>query len=125
MKQIIFLFLFFIMPNSWATESEAIEAYTAAKQGEAIIIDVREEHEVKAGMLDQARWYPLSWATQRKDWIKQVRELAAGKKIYLHCRSGGRSEQFLQMLKSQGIPAVNIGGFEKLKSIIPLKGAVR
>jgi adenylyltransferase/sulfurtransferase len=42
--------------------------------------------------------------------IEDVRRLAAGKKLYVHCKLGGRSAKALIALGRHGIEGVNVAG---------------
>ena len=42
--------------------------------------------------------------------IEQIRELARGKKLYVHCKMGGRSAKALIALGRHGIEGVNVAG---------------
>jgi adenylyltransferase/sulfurtransferase len=42
--------------------------------------------------------------------IERVRELAAGKQLYVHCKLGGRSAKALIALKRHGIEGINVAG---------------
>jgi len=97
-------------------------AYEQASKGKAVIIDVRESDEIKSGMINKAKWFPLSKIEQDKEWKKDFLKLTKNKKIYLHCRSGKRSEKVKKILNSQGIASENLGGYEELKNILPLSG---
>lgn len=82
-------------------------------QDKAVVIDVREPSEVKEGMLLSAKHIPLGQINSR---ATEIEKLGRGKKIYLYCRSGNRSQQAEELLKSKGIKASNIGGYEELKA---------
>ena len=42
--------------------------------------------------------------------LDQVRALAQGKRLFVHCKLGGRSARAVQMLASHGIDAINVEG---------------
>ena len=42
--------------------------------------------------------------------IYQIRDLAAGKKLYVHCKLGGRSAKALIALWRHGIEGINVSG---------------
>lgn len=91
------------------------ESYDEVLAGKAIMIDVREPDEVKAGMIDKALSVPLSkMQASPAETTKEVKSLAAGKQIYVYCRSGRRSQIFADKLKESDITAVNLGGYEDL-----------
>lgn len=56
----------------------------------AVLVDVREEKEWKAGHLERARLIPLSRMKTKKGLEEAVAKLPRKSPIYVHCRSGGR-----------------------------------
>ena len=119
MKKIFTTILTLLSLNALAVTPK--EAYQMAKEDKAVIVDVREQDEVKEGMIDQAHWFPLSKIKQNKNWKKDFEKMADGKQIFLYCRSGNRSGQVQEILKKEGILSENIGGYEKLKTELPVK----
>lgn len=95
------------------------EAYAMVKEDQAVMIDVREEDEIKSGMIDKALWFPKSKIDGDKDWLKDFQAMVGDKKIFLYCRSGARSQKVLNILKTNGISSENLGGYESLKKEIP------
>lgn len=120
MKKIIALLLSFFSLNSIAA-TDPKTAYSMVQKNEAVIIDVREENELKAGMIKDAKWFPLSKVTNDNNWKEDFKKLTEGKKIFLHCRSGARSEKVLNILKQNGIESENLGGYETLKHELPIR----
>lgn len=90
-----------------------------AGQGKAVFVDVREEDEIKQGMIEKATWFPLSQMSTSGDWQKDLKALAQEKKIFLYCRTGKRSAKAQSILKANGIGSENIGGYESLKNELP------
>lgn len=118
MKKLIAMILTTLSLNAFSTEPKA--AYDMVQRGEAVIIDVREEDEIKSGMIKNAKWFPLSKMTKDQTWKEDFKKLAGDKTIFLHCRSGARSEKAMNILKEKGIKSENIGGYETLKNILPV-----
>lgn len=118
MKKIIAMILALIVMHASAGTPPK-EAYKLAKEGKAIMIDVREKQEIEEGMIDIAVWFPLSKITSSADWEKDFIKTTNGKAIFLYCRSGNRSEKVKTILKENGIESENIGGYEKLKLELP------
>lgn len=114
MKKLIAVFLSLFSLNSMAG-TDPKTAYSMVQKNEAVLIDVREEDEVKAGMIKDAKWFPMSKINNDKNWKEDFVKLAAGKKIFLHCRSGNRSGKVMDILKQNSIDSENLGGYEKLK----------
>ena len=94
-------------------------AYSMVQDNKAVIIDVREEDEIKSGMIKDAIWFPMSKVLNDKDWKEDFNKIVDRKKIFLHCRTGRRSEKVMKTLKKNGIESENIGGYEDLKKILP------
>ena len=63
-----------------------------------------------AGALDHEDAQSLTVVRVYYDDIEQVRELAAGKRLYAHCKLGGRSAKALIALKREGIDGINVSG---------------
>ena len=119
MKTLSALLFILLSFNTFATDPKT--AYALVQKNEAVMIDVREEDEVQSGMVKDARWFPLSKIENDKNWKKEFTKLTDDKKIFLYCRSGRRSEKVLNILKEAGIESKNIGGFETLKTILPVR----
>lgn len=119
MKKIIALFLSLLSLNSVAGIDPKM-AYEQVKKGDAVLIDVREADEIKSGMIKDALWFPMSKITAGYDWKGEFQEMTKGKKIYLHCRSGARSEKVMNILKQNGIDSENLGGYITLKNVLPI-----
>lgn len=99
------------------------EAYKEMKDGKAIILDVREKSEVDEGIIKGAEWVPLSAMEKSpSQTIKKVSELSEGKTIYVYCRSGRRSQTFIDKMETSDLTGKNLGGFEDLvKAGLPVK----
>jgi rhodanese-related sulfurtransferase len=117
-KLLALLFILFSF-NTFAADPKT--AYSLSQKNEAVMIDVREEDEIQSGMVKGAKWFPLSKIENDKNWKKEFTKLAGDKKIFLYCRSGRRSEKVLNILKDVGIESKNIGGYETLKTILPVE----
>lgn len=119
MKKLIAL-IFTIFSVSAISATDPQSAYKMTQKGEAVIIDVREEDEINSGMIKDAKWFPLSKILNEKNWKEDFGKIVGNKKIFLHCKSGKRSEKAMNILKDNNIPAENIGGYEFLKNTLPL-----
>lgn len=119
MKKLIAIILTALSLNAFSTDPKT--AYDMVQKGEAVIIDVREEDEIKSGMIKNAKWFPLSKITKDKTWKEDFKQIVEDKTIFLHCRSGARSEKAMNILKENGITSENIGGYESLKKILPVR----
>lgn len=81
----------------------AAEAVDLMHQG-AILLDVREDDEWRAGHAPQAVHIPLGLLGQ------QVGQLDASKPIVIICRSGRRSDHAAGALRNAGYDAYNFSG---------------
>ncbi|MEK9631149.1 MAG: molybdopterin-synthase adenylyltransferase MoeB [Synechococcus sp.] len=74
-----------------------------------VLIDVRMPQEAEIATIPGAVLVPLD-QIENGTAIEQVRELAAGKRLYAHCKLGGRSAKALIALKREGIEGINVSG---------------
>ena len=74
-----------------------------------VLIDVRMPQEAEIATIPGAVLVPLD-QIENGTAIEQVRELAAGKRLYAHCKLGGRSAKALIALKREGIEGINVAG---------------
>ncbi|MFE7115434.1 rhodanese-like domain-containing protein [Streptomyces sp. NPDC057654] len=84
------------------------EVDAASVPSDGFLLDVRENDEWAAGHAEGALHIPMS------DFVGRYGELTEqapeGGKVYVICRSGGRSAQVAQYLLQQGLDAVNVAG---------------
>jgi phage shock protein E len=94
------------------------EAHALVSENKAILVDVREEHElVESGMAAGAQWMPTSMMDEDEPrWKEFKAALPKDKKVVLYCRSGQRSGRVAEFLKDEGFDAVNGGGFKDWKT---------
>lgn len=92
--------------------------------GKAVLLDVREESEWKAGRLKDAKHLALSELKKGVASEKLKQTLPPGKIVYLHCGSGVRCLNAGDLLKKQGYDVRPLkdgyqdlleAGFEKAK----------
>ena len=74
-----------------------------------VLMDVRMPQEAEIATIPGAVLVPLD-QIENGTAIEQVRELAAGKRLYAHCKLGGRSAKALIALKREGIEGINVSG---------------
>jgi rhodanese-related sulfurtransferase len=80
-------------------------AELAARRAEgAVLIDVRESHELVAASLSGVHHIPLGDVVERSD------EIDATGTVYVICARGARSAKAVQHYRSLGIDAVNVAG---------------
>lgn len=77
----------------------------------AIIIDVRTPGEFQGGHINGSKNIPLNTIGNQIDSIKKL-----NKPVIACCASGMRSTQATSILKSNGIEAMNGGGWSSLQS---------
>lgn len=93
---------------------EFMARYRAAQPDSTVMLDVRNNDEVAAGMLPDAVHIPLGELSAR------LSELDRKKEIYLYCRSGNRTQMAFDVLKQAGFENVICsvqGGYELLKTL--------
>jgi adenylyltransferase/sulfurtransferase len=74
-----------------------------------VLIDVRNPPEVEIAAIPGSTLIPLD-QIESGSAIERVRELVAGKQLYVHCKLGGRSAKALIALKRHGIEGINVAG---------------
>ncbi|PWC03409.1 rhodanese-like domain-containing protein [Agromyces badenianii] len=71
---------------------------------DAVILDVREPHELVQARIEGTIDIPLG------ELVERVAEVPGDTTVFVLCHAGGRSAQAAQYLEAQGIDAVNIDG---------------
>lgn len=84
------------------TGSPSLEEGLAKMEKNGVLLDVRTPGEYQSGHLPGAINIPL-------DQIQSA-QLPQGRPLYVYCRSGARSGQACQWLRSAGYQAENLGG---------------
>lgn len=85
-------------------EIPAAEALDAAQSADAVLIDVREQHEWDRGHSPLARLLPMSAIDDR------VGELPKDERLLIVCHSGQRSARVAAALDAAGYDAVSVAG---------------
>jgi rhodanese-related sulfurtransferase len=81
----------------------------------AVLVDVREENEIKSGMIQGALWLPLSGLKAGSLPDSLAKSLAdKSKPLLIYCRSGARSARAALLLGEMGYQTKNIGGYDTL-----------
>ena len=80
------------------------------RNGEALLVDVREPGEWTAGVAQSAKLLSFSDLTGARTQWKPFLAGAAGREIFLYCASGRRSGLAARILVSEGVRATNTGG---------------
>ena len=76
---------------------------------DVLLLDVRNPPEAEIATIPGAVLVPLD-QIESGAALEQVRELAAGKRLFAHCKLGGRSAKALIALKREGINGINVAG---------------
>ncbi len=71
---------------------------------DAVILDVREPHELAQARIDGTLDIPLG------ELVERLGEVPRDTTVYVICHVGGRSAQATRYLEAQGVDAVNIEG---------------
>lgn len=85
-------------------EVTPIEVEMAAGQSDTVIIDVREDEEVAAGMIEGALHIPLQQIPEA------ISSLDQSKEYILVCRSGRRSLNAARYMEEEGFNVANMVG---------------
>ena len=81
-----------------------LNAFAAAHQDGALVLDVREPREYVDGHVPGARLIPLAQVLARSG------ELPTGEPVFVVCASGNRSKSATDWLRSAGIDAMSVSG---------------
>ena len=79
-----------------------LQATALMSHDDAVVLDVREDREVAAGMLPNAVHIPLGQLEQRLDELERYRD----RKLLVYCRSGHRSQRAAARLRKAGFEEV-------------------
>jgi adenylyltransferase/sulfurtransferase len=74
-----------------------------------LLLDVRNPNEAEIAVIPGSVLVPLD-RIESGEVIEDVRRLAAGRNLYVHCKLGGRSAKALIALGRHGIEGVNVEG---------------
>jgi len=72
------------------------------KEGDCVLLDVRERSEFESSHIPLAILMPVSELERRQE------ELDPEKKVVLYCRSGNRSKRAADLLASKGFKDINV-----------------
>jgi adenylyltransferase/sulfurtransferase len=98
-------------------EAAAVDAITVTElktlleedAANLVLLDVRNPPEAEIAVIPGAVLIPLH-QIESGEAIEEVRELVAGKTLYVHCKMGGRSAKALIALRRHGIEGINVSG---------------
>lgn len=107
----VFFALRFFLRSATRRDLPVAEAARRIAAGQAILIDVREPAEWRAGVASPAYLCPLSDLREsRRKWRHVLADLR-GKQALLYCASGARSTLAARALRAEGIDALNLGTY--------------
>ena len=86
-----------------------LKALLDGDAGDLALVDVRNPAEAEIVVIPSAVLIPLS-TIESGEAIDQVRSLAEGRRLFVHCKLGMRSAKAVQMLAEHGIFAINVTG---------------
>ena len=86
-----------------------LKALLDGDRSDLALIDVRNPPEAEIARIEGAELIPLD-QIENGTAVERVRQLAAGKTLYVHCKMGGRSAKALIALKRHGIEGINVSG---------------
>lgn len=101
----------------------AQETAGLVERGEAVLVDVREERELRGGMAAPAIWIPTSEiGRDGPAWRAFVEAQPKDRTLVFYCAVGGRSQYAATMLAEKGYRTANLGGFsEWQRAGLPVK----
>ena len=107
----------FCQPESIEVESplipsiSVIELKTLLDEGaeDLVLLDVRSPSEADVAVIGGSILIPLA-AIESGEALEQVRQLTEGRRLFVHCKLGGRSLRALQALAGHGIQGTNVEG---------------
>jgi adenylyltransferase/sulfurtransferase len=86
-----------------------LQTLLAGDTSALVLLDVRNPPEVEIAAIPGALLIPLD-RIESGEAVEEVRRLAEGKTLYVHCKMGGRSAKALIALARHGIEGVNVAG---------------
>ena len=86
-----------------------LEVLLAGDRSGLVLLDVRNPPEAEIAAIPGALLIPLD-RIESGEAVEEVRRLAEGKTLYVHCKMGGRSAKALIALARHGIEGVNVAG---------------
>ncbi|MEB4590420.1 rhodanese-like domain-containing protein [Candidatus Thiothrix sp. Deng01] len=79
------------------------QAVQILNQEDSVVLDVREDNELRGGKIKGARHIPLGQLKNRLGELEQSK----GKPVLVYCRSGNRSSYACQLMTKAGFQDVN------------------
>ena len=106
------LFQIFSKDARMGNRITAKKASEEIQNNEAILVDVREENEIKKGIAAPALWLATSEIENQTPHCHDfLSKLPRDKKIIVYCGAGVRAGRFIEQLNTLGFQTANMGGF--------------
>ena len=86
-----------------------LKALLERDAGNVALVDVRNPAEAEIVVIPSALLIPLA-TIESGEAIEQIRSLAEGRRLFVHCKLGMRSAKAAQLLAEHGIQATNVTG---------------
>jgi adenylyltransferase/sulfurtransferase len=86
-----------------------LKALLDSGASDLLLLDVRNPPEAEIAVIEGALLVPLD-QIENGTAIERIRQLVEGKRLYVHCKLGGRSAKALIALKREGIEGINVTG---------------
>jgi len=86
-----------------------LKALLDGNSDDLLLLDVRNPPEAEIATIPGSTLIPLD-QIESGSAVERVRQLAAGRRLYVHCKLGGRSAKALIALKRHGIEGINVAG---------------
>ena len=86
-----------------------LKALLERDAGEVALVDVRNPAEAEIVVIPSALLIPLA-TIESGEAIEQIRSLAEGRRLFVHCKLGMRSAKAAHLLAEHGISATNVTG---------------
>ena len=86
-----------------------LKALLERDAGNVALVDVRNPAEAEIVVIPSAVLIPLA-TIESGEAIEQIRSLAEGRRLFVHCKLGMRSVKAAQLLAEHGITAINVAG---------------
>lgn len=103
-----------------AKEITPLEAKKLLEQGQAVVLDVREQEE-RHEIIGRSQWFPMS-KFKSGDWDKFVSSLKTNQTVIVHCAAGIRSKKVAEYLAANGYSALYFKGPDQWKAAgLPLE----
>ncbi len=88
---------------------EELRDIISVKPQDIVILDVRTEQEAQVTAINNSQLIPLD-RIETGEAIEEIRRLSLGKRLFVYCKVGIRSERALKILKTHSINGINIAG---------------